>query len=474
LGVRRGLAGSGAYSASAQGGTLRAPRRTRLGWALFDWAQQPYFTLVGSFLFRPFFVTAVAATPAIGQIQIGLTGAAAGLVVALVGPLLGILLDRGSLKAWLGWTSLPFVLACAALWLVVPGEVMATPLALVCLTAAAILAEVTTTINNAMLPAIAKPGGIGRLSGFGVALGCFGGMAAAAIFLLLFLLPQAPFLGLDRAAHEPERFSGPFAALWYVLFLIPLFLCYPRETRAASASRPLRDLLGLLRALPRDRVMLRFLVGRMFIADAAAAVQLFGGIIAAATFGWNATEMALFGFTILAASGIGAYAAGFADDHLTPKVSVLLTSAMLIVAMLGIGSAAPDRVLYFFPVDIPADSGFLQTLPQQLFFAFAITMGVALGPNTGSMRSWMAELIPAGQAGRWFGLYAVAGRATAFAAPLVISLATALTQQVLSAVPVILLFLVVGILALVMVPAGRAAPDEGRATAGPGLPRTRR
>src|SRR5262249_22255644 len=159
-------------------------------------------------------------------------------------------------------------------------------------------------------------------------------------------------------------------------------------------AHPFRDLGETLRTLPRNRPMLWFLLGRMLVADGAAAIQLFGGIIAATTFGWDATELALFALAILAASGVGAYLAGFAGDRLGAKASVQLTSVMLIVAVLGVGSVSPDHVLYFFPVETTVGAGFLATLPQQLFLAFAVLMGIALGPNTGSMRSWMAELIP--------------------------------------------------------------------------------
>lgn len=434
----------------------------RFGWALFDWAQQPYYTLIGSFIFRPYFVAAVAVTPAIGQVQIGLSGAVAGLIVAVTGPVIGMALDHGSLKGWLAWTSLPFVLACAGLWWALPGGGASILLALTCLTVAAVMAEITTTVNNAMMPAIAGAGRMGRLSGYGVALGAAGGVASAAVMSAAFLSPDIPLLGLDKAMHEPERFVGPFSALWYGLFLIPLFLTYPSTTRAPRRGRPLHELGALLRTLPRNRPMFHFMIGRMLVADATAAVQIFGGIIALTLFHWPPAQLATFGMLVLAAGALGAMLGGHIDDRASPKLSVLITCAALALSLAGIGSTAADHILFFIPVDpFVSGEGYFSSTSERVFIAFALLLALATGPLVGSMRTWMAELAPPGEEGRWFGLYAVAGRATAFAAPLAVSLATLATGEILSAIPVILAFLLAGAFAFRLVPAPDARAGGG-------------
>lgn len=426
---------------------------TRFSWALFDWAQQPYYTLIGSFIFRPYYVAAVAATPAIGQIHIGLTGTIAGLFVAIAGPLLGIALDRGHLKAWLFWTSVPFVIACFGLWWALPGGAAFIPLILLCLTVAAAFAEMTTTVNNAMLPPIARTGAIGRLSGYGVALGCLGGLASAALLLVFVLLPEVAPFGLDRALHEPERLVGPFSAAWYILFVLPLFLFYPRDVVVPKRARALGELWQLVRTLPGNRTMLWFLVGRMLTADALGAIQIFGGIIAATIFKWGPVELSMFGLIILSTGGIGAMLAGRVDDRLDSRTSVLWTCGVLALALAGLGSVGPEHVLWVVPVaPAGAEAGFLGSLPERVFLGFAILLGLASGPMVGSQRAWMARLSPRGEEGRWFGLYAVAGRATAFAAPLMVALGTLLTGDTGAAVPVILVFLVAGIAAFRVVP----------------------
>ena len=448
--------GAGSISASSNKvspGSGSATRPARLGWALFDWAQQPYYTLIGSFVFRPYYVAAVAATPAIGQVHIGLTGTIAGLFVAIAGPLLGIALERGHLKAWLGWTSLPFIIACFGLWWALPGGAASIPLILLFLTVAAAFAEMTTTVNNAMLPPIAAPGTIGRLSGYGVALGCLGGLVSAALLLLVVLLPEVPPFGLDAALREPERLVGPFSALWYVVFVLPLFLFYPRDVAIEQRARPLGELWRLVRSLPANRTMLWFFIGRMLSADALGAIQIFGGIIASTVFGWGPVELVLFGLLILSSGGLGALLAGRIDDSMDSRTTVLWTCVVLALALAGLGSISATEVLWIIPVE-PAgpETGFLGSTAEQVFLGFAILLGLATGPMVSSQRAWMARLSPPGEEGRWFGLYAVAGRATAFAAPLMVALGTLLTGDTGAVVPVILGFLLAGIAAFWRVP----------------------
>lgn len=430
--------------------------RLRASWALFDWAQQPYFTLVGSFVFRPYFVTVLAATPAIGQAQIGYTGTIAGLVIALTGPLLGTILDRADLRALLFWCSIPFALACAGLWWAVPGDETNIFLVLACLTVAAIAAEITTTINNAMLAPIAlTTGDMGRLSGNGVALGALGGVVASGLVIAFLLLPTEPLFGLDRATHETERFMGPFSSVWYVVFVAPLLLLYPSGTPATARQGPWREVVLLLKNVGSDKTMLRFMLGRMLVADATGALQMFGGIIAAITFGWTPLQLLLFGVFVLIWIGVGSVAGGYLDDRVNPKLTVLSATIMLTIGLIGWGSISKDHIFFVVAVQPLTPGTYLSSVSEQVFLVMAALVAVASGPLVSSMRAWVLKLAPRGEVGKWFGIYSVAGRATAFLAPLLISISTLATGDLRSSVVVILVFLFAGIFAFQMVPKGQ-------------------
>lgn len=433
-------------------------RRTLFSWALFDWAQQPYFTLVGTLGFRPYFVATVAASPVIGQAQIGVAGAIAGLIVAVLGPLLGSWLSRGDLRAWLFWTSVPFVGACIGLWWAAPGSTGATiPLILLCLTVAAAAAEVTITVNNAMLTRIAPPGRLAWLSGMGVALGGAGGLVASLIAVIWLFSPEQPLFGLSKAAHEPERFMGPFSAAWYVVFLIPLFLVYPAQQRADAPDDAVktvawREALALLAETLRNRRMFRFMLGRMLIADASGALQTFVGIVVATTLGWRAGELISLGIYSMVLLGIGSAVCSYIDTRLGPRVTVLGSAIIHAVALLGLTSIGRDHIFYVVEVAPVVPGQFLGSAPELMLMGCTTLVALSGGPLVSSMRTWLVQLAPPGEEIRWFGIYAVAGRATAFAAPLAVSAATLAFNDVRAAVPVILAFLVSGLIAMWMVP----------------------
>lgn len=434
-------------------------RRTLFSWALFDWAQQPYFTLVGTVGFRPYFVATVAASPVIGQAQIGVTGAIAGLIVALLGPLLGSWLHRGDLKAWLFWSSVPFVSACIGLWWAAPGASGATiPLILLCLTVASAAAEVTITVNNAMLPRIAPPARLAWLSGMGVALGGAGGLAAALFVIIWVFSPDQPLFGLSKATHEPERFMGPFSAIWYVVFLIPLFLLYPSRRRAeatALGERTVawRDALSLLAETLRNRRMFRFMVGRMLIADASGALQTFLGIAVGTTLGWRAGELISIGVYSMVLLGVGSAVCSYLDTWFGPRLTVLGSAIVHGVALLGLTSIGRDHIFYVVEVAPVVPGQFLGSAPELMVLGCTTLIALSGGPLVSSMRTWLVQLAPPGEEIRWFGIYAVAGRATAFAAPLAVSAATLAFHDVGAAVPVILAFLVSGLIVMWTVPA---------------------
>lgn len=235
-------------------------RRGVLAWMLFDWANQPFQTLIVTFVFAPYFVAEVARDPAAGQALWGAASALAGAFTALLSPVLGAVADRtGARKRWIAAFSLPYVLGCAGLWLAAPAASDPTPV-LACFALAFIGSEFTLLFTNAMLPNLGPRAALGRISGSGWAMGYLGGLAAL-VLTLAFLAPApgsertllgiSPILGLEPASGEPARATGPLSALWYVLFALPLFLLTPDSHPARPSPRLCA--LGSATSPPRSR-----------------------------------------------------------------------------------------------------------------------------------------------------------------------------------------------------------------------------
>jgi UMF1 family MFS transporter len=431
---------------------------------MFDWANQPFFTLVTTFIFAPYFVSFVVGDPVRGQALWGYTQAGAGVIVALLAPFLGAIADAaGRRKPWIAsFTALGAAGSCL-LWYATPGadaEVLAFTMAMVMV--ATIGVEFAIVFNNAMLPGLVPDRGIGKLSGFGWGLGYVGGLFALIVVLLGFSLPEAPLFGLDKAAHEHDRLVGPLAGLWFAVFVIPLFIYTPDAASRGpgpweAARQGVRALLDTLAKLPRYRNIALYLVARMIYNDGQAAIFAFGGIYAAGLFGWTTTELGLFGIILIVFAAVGAFVGGWLDDRLGSKRFIAWAVAGLIGGTLGVVSISDGQAFFFLDVGMPtAGTGLFGSEAERIFLAVTVVLALCGGPAQAASRTMVARLAPASMIGEFYGLYALSGKATAFMAPLAIAgLTTAFASQ-RAGLAVILVFLVLGLALLVFVKEERA------------------
>ena len=328
-----------------------APAQTRAGpmgiggWVLFDWAAQPFYTLITTFLFAPYFVQGFMIDPVAGQSLWGFVTAAAGVAVALLSPVLGAMADAsGRLKPWIfGWSAV-FIAAQGALWFAAPGDMGALPLIITAIVAAILAAEFSTVLTNAMMPSLVGPRAQGRLSGFGWAAGYAGGLLALVIFAAVLLVQDgeettllgfAPLLPLDPEAGEGARFTGPFAAVWYLIFVVPLFLFTPdlrgpKHALSAAARSGWREFGRTVRNVWQYKNVVRFLFARLLYTDGLSAIFAFGGIYAVSVFGWGSATLGLFGIVLAATAGIGAALGGVLDDRVGAKPVILAALLLLI------------------------------------------------------------------------------------------------------------------------------------------------
>lgn len=439
------------------------------GWVMFDWAAQPFYTLVLTFLFAPYFASTFIGDATWGQELWGYTTAISGLLVAFLSPVLGAIADAsGKRKPWVGLSSLVFVAGMSVLWLAAPGASSYLLPVMAGVILATVAAEIATVFTNAMMPGLVPPDRLGRLSGTGWAVGYAGGLVslvAAAGFLVAdgetgkTILGFDPVIPIDTLAHEGERLIGPFSAVWYAVFVIPLFLFTPDAGLGEKANGPgtvvqrgLRQLRETLVHVRRYANIVRFLAARMLYADGLGAIFAFGGLYAAAVFGWTATELGLFGILITVAAAIGAFIGGPLDDRFGAKTVVVAGLLGLLASSAGALSVTGSEILYWVPVTPAApDAGLFTSTGEIVYLVFAAGIGIVAGPIQASSRALMARLTPPGMETEFFGLFAFSGKVTSFAAPLMVAIVTASTGNQRLGIASIAIFLLAGLLLLISV-----------------------
>ncbi len=415
----------------AGGGGPAADRRGLIAWCFYDWANSPFPTVVVTFVFAAYFTTTLAETPEAGTGLWGQTIALSGLAVALLAPILGALADQGGRrKPWIGGFTALAVLCAAGLWWVEPDPGFAL-LALVLVGLGNAAFELGQVFYNAMLPEVASARRLGRISGWAWGLGYAGGLVCLALSLVLFIQPEAPIFGLDKDAAEPVRATGPFVALWFAVFALPLFLFVPDPPASGvPAGQALRQglatLLATLRGLPRHGQVGRFLLARMIYTDGLNTLFAFGGIYAAGSFGMTFAEILEFGILLNVAAGLGAVGFGWMDDRLGAKPTILVALVGLLVAGVAI----------------------LVVESQAWFVALGCGIGLFIGPAQAASRSLMARLAPPEVRTELFGLYALSGKATAFVGPALVGWVTVWADSQRAGMATIPVFFLVGLILL--------------------------
>jgi len=377
----------------------------------------------------------VAADETTGTAQWGYATAAAGLVIALAGPLLGAVADQGGRrKPYLAVFTALGVLGTAALWFVGPAGGIGVLGALALVAVATVGVELAVVFYNAMLADLVPARRIGRWSGWGWGLGYAGGLACLVVALFGFIEEPAWIeLPRDDASHVRATFL--LTAGWLALFSLPLFLLTP--DRAGAGKRfvvAVRDgfaqIADSVRRVRDYAVIVRFLIARMLFVDGLATLFAFGGVYAAGTFDMSEREVLLFGIALNATAGVGAFGFAWFDDKVGSRATMLVALAGLI--------ACGAVVL-------------LVTEPFW-FWVFGMLLGIFVGPAQAASRSYLARAAPEAVRTEMFGLFALSGKATAFLGPLLVGWITWVAASQRVGMVTILVFFAAGAALLLTVP----------------------
>ena len=436
-------------------------RKRIWGWYFFDWASQPYSTLLLTFIFGPYFAEIARgyymgagldeeAAKAAAQAYWGWGLGLASLAVAVLAPVLGAVADStGRRMVWVRTFSLFYVIGSAGLWWVAPGGGEGMLLLAVGLFGLGFIGmEFATIFTNALMPSLTQADDLGEISGTGFAFVYLGGLLALVIMLLFFaegadsgltLLGIEPLLGLDPEAREGTRFVGPFTAIWFAVFMVPFFL-WVREPRMAARplhlGRAFASLRDLIRSLRFRHSLAAYLGSSLLYRDALNGLYGFGGIYASGVLGWSIIQIGIFGLVGAVTAMVASFIGGRADRAHGPKPVIAVSILVLVLVCLVIVGMTRES-LWGLALD-PASS-----LPDQIFFACGALIGAAGGSLQAASRTMMARHTTPDRATEAFGLYALSGKVTSFLAPMLIALVTTASgSQRIGIAPLIVLFLI--------------------------------
>ncbi|MFK4503621.1 UMF1 family MFS transporter [Bradyrhizobium japonicum] len=435
------------------------PRAAVISWIFFDWAAQPYFTLITTFVFAPYFATSIAPDAATGQSLWGFAMAAAGLAIALMSPVLGAIADAsGRRKPWIAGFGALLVLAACTLWIGKPGDPAIIAPLLTAVALASVGAEFATVFNNAMMPTLVPPERIGRLSGTGWATGYIGGIVSLVIVLGFLaanpetgrtLLGFKPLFGLDPVSHQGDRIVGPLTGLWFIIFVTPLFLFtpdYPAKHPVREALREgLSDLKQSIKGLPQRKSLAAFLLANMIYTDGLVSLFAFGGIYAAGTFGWHTIQIGTFGIMLAIAGALGAWLGGKLDDGLGPKRVIAGSLLVLLLAVAAILLVDKDSVLFVKVAPPLPGAPLFSSAAERAYLVLGCLIGAAGGPLQAASRTLLIRLAPKDRIAQYFGLFALTGKVTSFIGPLLIGTITAVTASQKAGMAVLVVFFVAGL-----------------------------
>ncbi len=413
----------------------RGSARTIWSWALFDFANSPFTTIVVTFVYATYFTNAIAADAISGTELWSRAVSITAVIVAIASPVFGAIADRGGYrKLFFVVTVVVCMIATTVLYRPLPGQVM---FALSVFVVANVAFEACEVFYNAFLPDIAPSERIGFVSGLGWGLGYIGGLLALVVALVALLQPEQPWFGFSKELDENVRATNLVVAAWFAVFTIPMLLWVhedkSRITRSGSiVAASFTQLLRTFRELRKHRQTVRFLLARLLFNDGLVTIWAFGGIYATGTFGfalqgvpwWR--SIIVFGIVLNLAAGAGAIAMGYLDDRIGGKRTI-------IISLIGLIGATALAML---------------ATSIEVFWAAGLLIGIFAGPNQSASRSLMARFIPQDMENEFFGFFAFSGKLTAFIGPFLLGQLTGWSGSQRVGVSVVIVLFIVGMAVL--------------------------
>jgi len=390
--------------------------RKILSWSFYDFANQPFSTIVVTFLYSSFFVQNIAPNEVIGTKMWTNGIVLSAVIVSLTSPIIGAIADAANFRRRL---LVLFTFVCSfctmLLYFPRPGDYL---LALFLFVIANITFEICSVLYNSYLIEISDKKNIGSISGFAWGAGYFGGIISLLLCFFLFDLNEI---------NEIRRINI-LVGIWFLFFSIPFFLYFNYEEKTRISFDDIKasflNIRSTFKGISKYRIILKFLIARLFYNDALITIFTLGGIYAVGTLDFTFNEVIILGIVLNISAGIGSIIFGYFEDIHGFRKIINLTLLILTFATI-LAFIAPYT--YF---------------PKQIFWISGILIGLMVGPNQSCSRALMARLTPDDKKNQFFGFFSFAGKATSFIGPFLFGVITVSYNQQTALLVVVLLFFI--------------------------------
>ena len=379
-----------------------------LNFALYDFANSAFTTIIITFIFSTYFAKQIAPNPVLGQSYWGWAIGTTGILVAIIGPILGSYADK---KNFTEFFIKLFTIICISLttllWFSKPSEKYLL-FTLIIVALANFFYELSLIFYNSILKRISKTSDLGKSSGFSFALGYIGGILILIICIKIFIDNDVLPFGLSKENSENIRATSIVVAVWYLIFSIPFLFSLKKKINnkielSSDNIKKIKDLIwnnGL-------NNLGKFLIARMLYADGLNAIIVMGGIFAVGVFNLEIKDLLILSILMNITAFIGAIIGGYANDKFSSKSVIIFSLLGLIIS-----------------------SSIILFVKSQLFFLiFAAINGFFIGPIQSASRVFITKSIDENNQASGFGLFALSGKLTSFIGPLLVSTITYISSS---------------------------------------------
>ena len=401
-----------------------------LNFALYDFANSAFTTIIITFIFATYFAKQIAPNPILGQSYWGWTIGITGLLVALIGPLIGSFADKKNCtEFFIKLFTIICIILTSFLWFSKPSEKYLL-YTLIIVALANFFYELSLIFYNSILKRISNSNNLGKSSGFSFALGYIGGILILIICIKVFIDNEVLPFGLSKENSENIRATSIVVALWYLIFSIPFLFSLKKKikNKIERSSNNIKKIKNLFWDKGLNNLG-KFLLARMLYADGLNAIIVMGGIFAVGVFNLEIKDLLVLSVLMNITAFIGAIIGGYANDKFSSK-------SVIIFSLLGL--IFSSAIILFIKTKI-------------FFLIFASINGLFIGPIQSASRVFITKSIDKNNQASGFGLFALSGKLTSFIGPLLVSTLTYISNSQRIGFSAAIILLLIGLLILLKV-----------------------